>query len=405
MVAEPREIRDGTVTTPRGFLAGATYAGLKTYGVDKLDLGILFSERPATAAGVFSTNHIVSPSVTLSKRHIASGYARAIVANSGCANCCVGPQGLKDAQEVVAIASRKLGVAAEEILVCSTGLIGVELPMALLRQAIPKVQLSADGGHALARAIMTTDSRPKEAGVSFTIDGVEASIGGIAKGAGMIHPNMATMLCFMTTDLAVEPGFLQRALREAADASFNMVSVDGDSSTNDSLLLLANGTAGNKEVREGTPQGDAFRQALEAVCVTLAQAIAYEGEGATKGLEVVVEGARTLEDARCIARSVASSSLVKTALHGNDPNWGRIMMALGKTKAYVEEGKVALYINDVCILEEGRPIPFLRDAVVKIMSETRVSFRIQLNLGDSSARAWGCDLSEEYVTFNSAYTT
>ena len=405
MAEEIAVVEDGSVVTPQGFLAGATYAGLKTYGEDRLDLGLLFSETPAAAAGTFSTNRILSNAVSVSRQNIASGRTRAVIANSGCANCCVGEPGLKDAQEMTALAAAKLGVTPQEALVCSTGIIGVELPMALVRNGVQAVSLSRDGGHSFARAILTTDSRPKETAVSFSLGGVNVHLAGCAKGSGMIHPNMATMLSFLTTDATVGPDFLRTALKEAVDASFNMISVDGDSSTNDTVLLLANGAAGAPEVRPGSPEAALFQEALTGVCIHLAKEIARDGEGATRLFEVTVEQAQSLADARVAARSVSSSNLVKTAVHGNDPNWGRIMMAIGKSGADVEESKVALYINDVCIMEGGLPIPYFKDAIVANMQGPEVRFLVRLNLGDASATAWGCDMSEAYVVINSAYTT
>ena len=398
-------IPNGTVTSARGFQAGATYAGVKTYGVDKLDLGILASQEPCTAAGMFTTNAIRSASVVLSQRRVVSGRARAVVVISGCANTCVGDQGMKDALEATAQAASHFGLDPEETLFCSTGVIGVELPMALIRSGLTRLQLSEDAGRDLTRAMMTTDTRPKETAVSFSLDGHRVTLGGACKGSGMIHPNMATMICLLTTDAAVEPGFLRQALKQAVEHSFNLVTVDGDTSTNDSVILLANGVAGNRPVAADSPEAAAFLEALERVCVHLAREIVRDGEGATKLIEVTVEGAASLEDARSAARTVASSTLVRTAVHGNDPNWGRVLAALGRSGARVEEGKVALFVNDICIMEDGTPIPFFKDAVVAAMNAPEVSFRLHLNMGDQRATAWGCDLTEEYVTFNSAYTT
>ncbi|MBI4234273.1 MAG: bifunctional glutamate N-acetyltransferase/amino-acid acetyltransferase ArgJ [Chloroflexi bacterium] len=405
MAEELSIVQGGTVTSPHGYLAGATYAGLKTYGEDKLDLGILLSERPAAAAGTFTTNRIKSSSVVLTQRHIAPGRARAVVVNSGCANSCVGEQGLRDAQETVTLAARKLGIAVEETLFCSTGLIGVELPMALIRAGLQQLRTSRDGGHAFARAILTTDSHPKEAAATFSAGGTTITVGGACKGSGMIHPNMATMLAFLTTDATVEPDFLRGALKEAVDASFNMLSVDGDSSTNDTVLILANGAAGGPVIRQGDPNAAAFQDALNRVCTGLAREIARDGEGATKLIEVTVEEAPSLQEARAAARTVVSSTLVKAAVHGNDPNWGRVLAAAGRSGVAIEEGRIALYVNDVCIMEQGMPIPFFKEAVVANMRGPEVRFRIRLGLGKASATAWGCDLSEEYVTFNSAYST
>ena len=277
--------------------------------------------------------------------------------------------------------------------------------MALIRSGIGQIGLSREGGHALARAIATTDSHPKEAAVSFELQGKTVTIGGIAKGAGMIHPNMATMLSYLATDGQVDAPYLQKMLSRAVDSSFNLLSIDGDSSTNDTVLLFANGAAGAAPIQEGTSAGDLFEEALGQLCVYLTKELARDGEGATRLIEVTVEGASTAEAARLAARTVVSSNLVKSAVHGADPNWGRVIAALGRSGADVVEEKIALYVNDVCIMEDGRPIPFHKDGVVALMQGPEVTFRIRLNLGEGRATAWGCDLSEDYVTFNSAYTT
>ncbi len=398
-------VEGGTVTTPQGFLAGATFAGLKTYAEDKLDLGIIFSEAPCIAAGVFTTNAIISPSVTVCRENIAKGPVRGLIVNAGIANACVGDQGYKDAQQGVLLASRHLGVRAEEVLICSTGVIGVELPMSLIEAGVEKIQLSGDGGNALARAMMTTDTRPKEIAVSFEIDGKQAHIGGVTKGSGMIHPNLATMLSFVTTDVAVEPRFLKSTLSEVADISFNMMTIDGDSSTNDSFIVMANGMVGNEPIDHTSSGAETFKAALKEVCIHLAREMARDGEGATRLIVVEVEGARDTADAQKAARAVASSNLVKSAVYGADPNWGRLMMALGRSGAEAEETKVDLFINGVCIMQDGKPVPFHRDAVVVLMRGPEVTFRLRLNLGAGQATAWGCDLTEQYVIINSAYTT
>ena len=395
----------GTVTTPQGFQAGATYAGLKTFAEDKLDLAILLSDTPCTAAGVFTTNTIRSATVTVCRDNLANGPVRGLVVNAGIANTCVGDQGYKDAMKGALLASGHVGIRAEEMLVCSTGVIGVELPMSLIEAGIENIQLSAEGGHDLARAMMTTDTRPKEIAVSFEVEGKQAHIGGVAKGSGMIHPNMATMLAFVTTDAAVEEGFLKSTLTELADISFNMMTVDGDSSTNDSLIVMANGKAGNQPIAGGSADADTFKEALKEVCIHLAREIARDGEGATRLIVVDVEGARDTADARTAARTVAASNLVKSAVYGADPNWGRLMMALGRSGAEADETKVDLFINGVCIMQEGKPVPFHRDAVVALMRGPEVTFGLHLNLGEGQATAWGCDLTEQYVIINSAYTT
>ena len=253
--------------------------------------------------------------------------------------------------------------------------------------------------------MMTTDTHPKEVGVSIDIGGTEVHIGGVAKGSGMIHPNMATMLCFVTTDAAVDQGLLREMLPEVADYSLNMLTVDGDSSTNDSLVVLANGAAGNPTITAGTPEADALKAGLLDVCIQLTRKLARDGEGATHLLMVEVTGARTSADARVAARTICSSLLVKSAVYGADPNWGRLLAALGRSEAEAVEEKLDLFINGVCIMEAGKPVPFHRDAVVALMRGDEVTFRIALNLGDEDATAWGCDLTEEYVVINSAYTT
>ena len=399
-------VEGGTLTTPRGFQAGATYAGLKTYAEDKLDLGILFSERPCAAAGVFTTSTVKSPTVTVNRQRLEQGIPmQGLIVNSGIANTCVGEQGFIDAEEMTALAAAKTGATAAAILVCSTGVIGVELPMSLIRSGVEQIALADDGGGDLAKAIMTTDTRPKAAAVSFELDDQTVHLGGIAKGSGMIHPNMATMLSFLTTDAAVERGFLQRALAAAADDTYNMLTVDGDSSTNDTVLLLANGAAGTAELREGTDAAAVFAAALGELCVYLTRELARDGEGASHLIMVEVDGAADTADARLAAKTIAGSSLVKSAVYGADPNWGRVLAALGRSGAAAAEEKIDLFVNGVCIMEAGKPVPFHRDAVVALMKRPEVTFRLQLNLGPGAATAWGCDLTEEYVIINSAYTT
>jgi glutamate N-acetyltransferase/amino-acid N-acetyltransferase len=399
-------IQGGSVTSARGFSAGGTYAGLKTAGDEELlDLAILLSDVSAAVGATFTTNKVVSPSVTLSKQRVQKGTARAVVANSGCANCSVGQQGLRDAEEMASLAAGHVGVDPEEVLVCSTGIIGVELPMALVRQNIGNIHISEEGGPQFARAIMTTDSRPKEMAVSLDLSGRRVTLGGAAKGVGMIHPNMATMLCIIATDASVEQGFLQRALSESVSASFNMIDVDGDQSTNDTVLALANGAAGGAPIQAGSGSAEAFQEALTYICTALAKELVRDGEGAQRLIEVVVDGALTLAGARTAAREVAGSLLVKAMVHGRDPNWGRVMMALGNSGIEFDESRVDLFINDIHIVHEGIAINYLKEAVISAMSVLEVRFRISVHEGDASATAWGCDLTEEYVTFNSAYST
>jgi glutamate N-acetyltransferase/amino-acid N-acetyltransferase len=399
-------VSEGTITTPRGFLAGATYAGIKSPGAEVLDLGILLSKAPCVAAGVFTTNRVKAAPVLLCRRHLEDSSAQAIVVNSGCANACTGEQGLADAEEMASVAAEKTGLTPQEVLVASTGVIGAPLPVKLIRSGIGKIKLSKEGGHKLARAITTTDRFPKEVAVKVAVGkGSLISIGGIAKGSGMIHPDLATLLCFITTDAAVEIGLLKGALQRAVNASFNMVTVDGDTSPNDSVIVMANGRAGGEVIESGMPGAEGFEEALEYVCISLARLIATDGEGATRLIEVNVEGALTLDQARSGARCIAGSSLVKAAVHGSDPNWGRIIAAIGRSGVELVEAKTDLYLDNICVMKEGKPQPFDRAKAKSVMDRAEVPVRVNLNIGESTATAWGCDLSEEYVTINSEYTT
>ncbi len=395
-------IPSGGVSSASGFLAGAVHAGIKS--TDELDLAILCSEVLCTAAGVFTTNQIKSAPIILSRRHIAKGQAQAVVVNSGCANACTGGQGLADALEMANLAAARLGLSPEHILVASTGVIGVPLPVDKIKTGILEIKPTRGGGQDFCRAMMTTDTRPKEIAVQVDAGGAKFTIGGAAKGAGMIHPNMATMLCFITSDAVVSAEFLPVALQKAIDCSFNMISIDGDTSPSDCAFLLANGLAGNEPI--GFDNGDAFQEALNVVCTHLAKSIARDGEGATKLIEITVQGAADQAGARQAARTITSSPLVKAAIHGNDPNWGRIVAALGRSGAAVSEDKLDVYLNDVCIMKQGRPTSFSKQEMISALSNSDdVLIRLCLNLGDGQATAWGCDLSEEYVTINSAYTT
>ncbi len=398
-------IPNGGVTSPSGYLAGGTHAGLKSAGEDVLDLGILVSEHPASVAGTYSTNSVLSPSVTVSRSRSAGGSARGVVANSGCANCAVGSQGITDAEEMAAIAAGHAGVGPDEMLVCSTGVIGIELPMALIRSGMGAIQLGRDGGNAFARSIMTTDTRPKSVAVAIDVNGTRVTLGGAAKGAAMIHPNMATMLAFLTTDAAVEADLLSSALKDAVDVSFNMIDVDSDQSTNDTVLLFANGAASGAPIANGTQEAEAFRDAVRHVCTELAKEMVRDAEGGGHLIEVAVVGAHTDTDARLAAREVSSSTLVKAMVHGRDPNWGRIMMAIGNSGAELVEDKVDVFINDIHMVHVGIAIPYFAEAVISSMAAHDVKIRVDLNLGSGTAVAWGSDLTEEYVTLNSAYTT
>ena len=405
MAARFQLIPGGTVTTPAGFSAGAVHAGIKTRGDRILDLGILYSEVSCTTAGLLTTNKVKAAPVLVCQERLAGQKARAVVVNSGCANACTGDQGLADAQEMTSLVARKLGIPAAEVLVASTGVIGVPLPMARVRTGIERVVISRDGGHQLARAILTTDSNPKQIAVSTRVNNTKITVGGIAKGAGMIYPNMATLLCFLSTDARLDPRLAEWALRGAVDASFNMISVDNDTSTNDTVILMASGLAGNQPIKDGTADAEAFKAALQEVCVYLAKRVVRGGEGATRLVEVRVEGAASEQDARLAARAVASSSLVKSAVHGADPNWGRVLAAVGRSGAEVDQSKVDLYLDEISLLKAGSPVQFDVEKARHILKREEVPIRVCLNLGGDAAVAWGCDLSADYVTINSAYAT
>jgi len=399
-------VTSGTVTTPKGFLAGATCAGLKKKVEGALDLAILSAEVPCAGAALFTTNRIKAAPVVLSRQRLQSGKVSAIVVNSGCANACVGEVGLGDAAEMTDLAARNLGVSPETVLVASTGVIGKRLPMGLINPGIKRIKVSRDGGHKLARAIMTTDTVPKEAAVAVSADGGEFVIGGTVKGSGMLHPNLATFLCFLTTDAAAEPDFLKHALRKTADVSFNMVSIDGDTSTNDMVLIMADGMAdGGRTISPGSQQAEVFQAALNHLCIHLAKSIARDGEGASQLIEVNVSGASSFADAGLVARTIAGSPLVKTAVHGNDPNWGRIIAAAGRSGVEVVESRINLSIGGICLLKAGCPVSFNEADVVRALGSSEVAINLELNLGTAKATAWGCDLSGEYVAINSEYTT
>ncbi|MBA32146.1 MAG: bifunctional ornithine acetyltransferase/N-acetylglutamate synthase [Chloroflexi bacterium] len=399
-------ISNGNIASPKGFLAGGVFAGLKSPGKDKKDIGIIYSENLAKITGTFTKNTIVSPSVTVSRDRIEKyGEAQAIVVNSGCANCAVGEQGLIDAKEVTKITSKHLDIEDNHTLIASTGVIGVELPIALMRKFIPKIKISKNAGSDFSNSILTTDKRKKEIAVEVRNKNQNYKIGGSSKGSGMIHPNMATMLAFITTDANIDKNFMQKTLRECVNLTFNQIDVDGDQSTNDSVFLMANGQSNGNEINEKSSDADEFYKALLQVCKHLATEIARDGEGATKLIEVTVEGAKSDKDALLASRECASSLLVRTAVYGRDPNWGRIFMGIGKAEIELEESKIDVYINDIQIVADGKAISYNTLSVVSALGEDDVKIKVNLNLGKGFGQAWSCDLTEEYVIFNSAYTT
>ena len=391
------------VTFARGFVAGAVAAGVKHEGASRLDVAVIASTAEhCHAAGVFTTNQVIAAPCIVTKKHVGRGHLRGIVVNSGNANACTGPQGERDAIAMATAAGLLLHVDVHAVAVASTGVIGVPMPMDRIGPAIARIGLSEGGWDDASRAIMTTDTRPKVAQREVALSGGAVRIGGIAKGAGMIHPNMATLLSFVTTDALIDSAALRPMLRSAAGESFNVISVDGDTSTNDTLLVLANGASG---VRVGTVDGPAFLDALSAVCLDLARAVVADGEGATKVFEVHVTGAASESDARAAARTVTNSNLVKTAIHGADPNWGRILAAAGRSGAKVNAAKASVRIGGIAVYEKGSPRTFDGGAVRAVFEKPDIAIELDLGLGEATSRAWGSDLSAEYVRINADYTT
>jgi glutamate N-acetyltransferase/amino-acid N-acetyltransferase len=391
------------VTFARGFVAGAVAAGVKRAGTERLDVAVIASTAEhCHAAAVLTTNQVIAAPCLVTRKHVAKGHLRGIVVNSGNANACTGPQGEQDAVAMAAKAAATLRVDPYQVAVASTGVIGVPMPMDRILPAIERIVLSEGGWDDASRAIMTTDTTPKVAQREVALSGGTVRIGGMAKGAGMIHPNMATMLAFVTTDALIDGAALRPMLRSAADDSFNVISVDGDTSTNDTLVLLANGASG---LRVGTADGPAFLDALTAVCLELARAIVADGEGATKVFEVRVSGAASEGDARAAARTVTNSNLVKTAVHGADPNWGRILAAAGRSGGKVDAAKASIRIGGIAVYADGAPLPFDAAAVRTLFERPEITIELDLGLGEATARAWGSDLSAEYVRINADYTT
>lgn len=397
----------GSITSPIGFAAGAVYAGVKSYGdpQGRLDLAILCSDRPCTAAGVFTKNRVPGAPVIVSREHLRDGRAQAIVVNSGCSNVAMGERGLDDARRMAALTADKCSLQAQDVLVGSTGVIGRKLPMDLIAQGIAQVELSEQGGAAFARAIMTTDTVPKSCAARANIGGREITVGGAAKGSGMVHPDMATVFCFLTTDADVPAAVLAPLLKRVADRSINMVDVDMDTSTSDSMVFLANGAAGAPPIGADSAELVALEELADRVAIQLARALARDGEGAKTLIEVVVEGAASVEDARRAARTIVSSPLVKTMVTGRDPNLGRVMMALGRSGAEMDVERTSVYIFEVCAFQRGVPSDVDYAALSKAMDQEEVLLRVDLGMGGHRATAWGCDLTEGYIRINADYTT
>ena len=397
-------LADGSLTSVPGFYSGADSAGIKT-AESALDVGMLYSERRCGVAGVFSSNAFPGAPLILTREHLSDNAAQALVVNSGCANTYTGVDGIRDARRMAAVAAERLAVPVRDVVVASTGLIGAALPIERVVTAIERLQLAKDRGHAFAQAIMTTDTHPKELAVELELSGVTVRIAGVAKGSGMIHPDMATMFCFLVTDAALSPEFQQSVLPSVADRSLNMVTVDGDTSPDDMMLLWSNGVAGNVPVQSDAPEAATFTSALTHVAQTLARQIARDGEGATHLIEVTVRGASSYENAGRAARSVVASPLVKAAIHGCDPNWGRIISAVGQSRAAARLDGVRLTILGYPLFAEGARLEFDEAALSAAMSAETVTIELEIGEGEAAATAWGCDLSAEYVRINADYTT
>ena len=396
----------GGITAVPGIRASGVHGGLKPD--EQKDVALIVADAPAVAAGVFTRNRVCAATVLLSREHLNDRAAQAIVVNSGNANACTGEQGLKNARRMAILVGEKLDLDPRRVLVSSTGVIGVQLPMGAITQGIQRAAdaLCEDGGHDAAEAIMTTDTVPKEVAVEVEVGGHTVRIGGMTKGAGMIAPNMATMLAFLATDAKIAGAPLQAALRKSVNMSFNRVTVDTDSSTNDTVQILATGSASNPEITDASGASyDAFCNGLEFVCIELAKKIAQDGEGATKLVEVVVKNAVNETEAELAARAIAESPLVKTAVFGKDANWGRIMMAVGKSEARFDPYQVDVWLGDYQLVKDGMDSGFDEEMATRLFSEDTVTITANLNAGNAEATMWTCDYSYDYIKINADYRT
>ena len=397
----------GNVCAPLGFKASGIAVGLKKS--QKPDLSLIYSEVPANAAGVYTKNKIKAAPLLLTKKNVKKGQLQAIITNSGNANSCTGKEGKHHAQQTMEELATQLKIKPNLIAVSSTGVIGVSLPIEKILTGIPTLteQLAHDGGEAAARAILTTDTFIKEEAIELKLsNGNKVKIGGISKGSGMIHPNMATMLAYLTSDINISAELLQTTLTMAVNNSFNMISVDGDSSTNDMALVMANGMAKNAQITSvKDPDWEIFYHGLSYVCTSLARQIAKDGEGASKLITVNVHGAKTTKAAKCIAKSVISSSLFKSAVFGNDANWGRIACAIGYAETQIKLQKLVIALEDLVLFANGLPIAFDETLAYSLLDKPEVVVNVNLGMGDKTATAWGCDLTYDYVKINAAYRT
>ena len=403
---------DGGVCAAQGFRAAGLHVGVKTHNVNKKDVALIVSDSDCAAAAVFTTNVVKAAPIHVTKAHLANGRARAVVANSGNANACA-PLGEENAERMCAAAAKAIGCGAEDVLVCSTGVIGQTLRVNVIEEGMEELasllEQSGAGSDAAAHAIMTTDTVKKEAAVETTVGGKTVRIGGIAKGSGMIHPNMGTMLCFITTDCAISPEMIRKALVDTAHVSFNRISVDGDTSTNDTCLVLANGLAGNETITGEGEDYAAFLEALKALCVRLARMMAKDGEGARHLITCTVAGAKDEESAQTIAKSVISSTLTKAAIFGCDANWGRVLCAMGYSGEEFDPDKVdvafASAAGEIPVCRQGRGLDFDEDLAKRILTEDEVEIRVRMGEGDAACTCWGCDITYDYIKINGDYRT
>lgn len=393
------------VTFPRGFQAAGVRAGIKKSG--NLDLALIYTEKEAAVAGVFTQNAVAAAPVIVSREAVKGGRAHAVVANAGCANACTGGTGLANARKMAALAAAEVGCAPEEVLVGSTGIIGVNLPMDKLAAGIraAAAELSENGSVNAGNAIITTDTYSKACSCEVEIGGVPVRFGAIAKGSGMIQPNMATMLCYITTDANISSRLMQKALSEIVEVTFNMISVDGDMSTNDTVLVLANGASGMAEIADGSPEYEKFYEVLKEICQELSKRIAADGEGATKFLTINVSGTKTFADAKTVAMSIARSPLVKTAFFGEDPNWGRVICAVGYAGVPMEPEKTVISFGGIPVYANGLGADFDEEAVRRVMAEHDIVIDVEMGMGAAKATVWSCDFSYEYVKINGEYHT
>ncbi len=393
------------VTYPQGFQAAGVKAGIKKSG--NLDVAVIYTEQEAAVAGTFTQNAVASAPVRASKKVVATGMVHAITANAGCANACTGEQGEKDAAAMQDITATALGCKADDVVVASTGVIGVNLPMDKMEDGIKQAvkELSTEGSENAGKAIITTDTYSKSCATEITLGGKEVRFGAIAKGSGMIQPNMATMLCFITTDAAIDSKLLQKALSEIVEVSFNMISIDGDMSTNDMVIVLANGAAGNVKITEENEDYKLFKATLQNICQELSKKIAADGEGATKFLTISVTGARNFAEAKTIGMSVAKSPLVKTAFFGEDPNWGRVICAVGYAGVPMDPNKTVVKFGDIPVYANGVGADYDEAELRKVMEAHDIVIGIDMGEGDAKADIWSCDFSYEYVKINGEYHT